>query len=212
MNRTEWIIGIVAGILITGIVIAFLIFVTRRTDVVEPMDHVAAVRASDFAGTTSMQAYELVKEKAAQWQPDALLIKVNTTWPQGTTREDLLSGARSWNLGFYSPNTSSAANIEVLHDQAKLVNEFDLKQSVSPEEVSQWRIDSTVAIYRLLDEGGDNFLDENGISTLTMSLTNDEQSDRLEWLLLLLGTQASNTLIMRLDASTGEVLETIVSS
>ncbi len=212
MNRTARVIGIVAGIVITGIVVGFLIVVTRRTDDVEPMDQVAAVQTSGFTGTTSMQAYELAKEKAAQWQPDALLIKVNTTWPHGTTREDLLSGANSWNLGFYSPNTSSAANFEVLDDHAKLVNEFDLKQSVSPEQVSQWRIDSTVAIYRLMDEGGDNFLDENGLSSLTMSLTNDDQSDRLEWLLLLLGTQASNTLIMRLDASTGEVLETIISS
>ena len=212
MKRTEWIIGIVAGLLISGVVIVFLVLVTSRADDVEPMDHVAAVRTSDFSGTTSMQAYELAKEKAIQWHPDALLITANTTWSQGTTRGDLLTGARSWNLGFYSPSTSSAANFEVLADQVKHVNEFALKQSVSPEEVNQWRIDSTVAIYRLLDEGGDDFLDEYGISTLTMSLMNDDESDRLEWLLLLLGTQASKTLIMRLDASTGEVLETLLSN
>jgi hypothetical protein len=63
-----------------------------------------------------------------------------------------------------------------------------------------------------MDEGGDKFLNRNGISSMTMSLSLDGRRDRPEWLLLLLGTQASDTFSMRLDATTGEVLETIISS
>jgi len=212
MSRKEWIIGIIAGLLISGLVIAFLVFVTDSSVVSGPTDSVSAAPASTFQGSTSKQAYELAKEEAAKWQPDAHLVKANTTWLQGTTRDQLLSGENSWTLGFYSPSNNAAANFEVLDGQAELVNEFNLDQSLSPEDVNQWRIDSKVAVYRLLDEGGDKFLNRNGISSMTMSLSLDGRRDRPEWLLLLLGTKANDTFSMRLDATTGEVLETIISS
>jgi hypothetical protein len=213
MSRSEWIIGLLAGLLISGIVIIFLVVVTGGDTAEETaMQEIVAAPTSVFTGSTSMQAYELAKDEALRWQSDAVLLKADTTWPRGTSREKLLSGTTTWILGFYSPSSSSTANISVLDDQAKLVNQYDLGQPLSPKEVDQWRIDSGVAMYRLLDEGGEDFLSENGTSTLTMSLSTDNESERLEWFLLLFGTQAGNSLAMRLDASTGEVLETVVSN
>lgn len=212
MSRTEWIIGIIAGIVISGMVVAFLFLVLDGRNDSPLAEQVYTAEDSRYTPISSMQAHELAEEAAAQWQPDAILVKVNTTWPHGPSRDQLLAGAESWNLGFYSPSAISAANFEVTEDQARMVNEFTPRQPISPDEVDQWRVDSKVAIYRLLDEGGDDFLDDNGISSFTMSLVNDKSRERPEWLLLLLGTQADRTLIMRLDASTGEVLETVRSS
>jgi hypothetical protein len=212
MSRTEWIIGLVAGFLISGIVIIFLVLIFNRTEKVESIEQVVTAPTSVFTGATSMQAYDLARDKAMQWQPDAMLLKANATWPRGTSQEELLSGTTTWNLGFYSPSSKSVANFSVLDDQAKLVNQYDLDQTLTPKELNRWRIDSGIAMYRLLDEGGEHFLNKNGTSTLTMSLTTDNESDRLEWFLLIFGGQANNSLAMRLDASTGEVLETVVSN
>jgi hypothetical protein len=123
-----------------------------------------------------------------------------------------MTGENSWTLGFYSPGANSAANFEVLDGEVRLANDFELKQTLSPDDVKQWRVDSKVAILRLLDEGGDNFLNKNGLSTLKMSLSIGEQGARPEWFMVMLGTEPDNSMTMRLDATTGEVLETVKSS
>lgn len=212
MSRTEWLVGIFVGLLISGIVLVVLFFVSKRTDEIQLVEQVAVAPTSVFSGLTSMQAYDLAKEKALEWQPDAVLLTVDTTWPQGTSQEQLLSGVAMWNLGFYSPGSTSVANFSVLDGQANLVNQHKLERTLSPRQLDDWRIDSSVAAYRLLDEGGQDFLSENEVSTLIMSLTTDNQSNRLEWLLSFFGVQANNTLTMRLDASTGEILETVHSN
>lgn len=211
MTRAEWIVGILIALFITGIVLILLLIVPKGSGNPAPAEQVAIAPTSVFSGSTSMQAYELAQESALQWQPDAILLKATTTWPQGASREDLMTGVTLWNLGFYSPASGLVANYSVVDGQVKLVNQHKLDQPLSPKQAKDWRIDSSVAIYRLLDEGGDQFLNDNGVSTLTMALTTDNQSDRLEWLMSAFGVQSNKTLTMRLDASTGEVLETVQS-
>ena len=123
-----------------------------------------------------------------------------------------MSGENAWTLAFYSPGANAVVNFEVLDGQVRMANEFELDQTLTPENVDQWRVDSKVAIVRLLDEGGDKFLNKNGLGTLTMSLSIDGLSGRPEWQMVMLGADVSDTLTMRLDATTGEVLETVQSS
>ena len=212
MSRADWIVGIIAGLIISAIGIVFLVFAIDSPDsLIEPkpmMQPAAKSNVTFSSSTSSMQAFEIAKDEATKWQPDAVLVKANTTWPNGTTHEKLLAGAESWSLGFYSPGTHSAANFEVIDKRANLVNEFTVQTSSTPEEIGHWRIDSGVAVYRWLDEGGTDFLNRNGIGTMTMSLSAGFQDHRPEWVVLVLSARDADTLTMRMDASTGEILET----
>ena len=212
MTRMEWLVGTLIALMITGFVLILLLIVPKGADDSKPIEQAVVAPTSVFSGSTSMQAYELALANASRWQPDAVLLNATATWPQGTSRDDLLSGITLWNLGFYSPGTVSVANYSVVEGQAKLVNRYEVAQTLFPKQTSDWHIDSGVAMYRLLDEGGDHFLKENGVSSLTMALTTSNQSGRLEWLMSAISVQTGNTFTMRLDASTGEVLETVSSS
>ncbi|MFN2189730.1 MAG: hypothetical protein ACK2T3_13280 [Candidatus Promineifilaceae bacterium] len=216
MTRKEWIIGIIAGLTLAAVVLVILFTVLdlggSSAPAIDQVESESAPSETKVSGTTSMQAYQLAMEAAQEWHDDAQLIRVNSTWSRGTSRETIMTGENSWTLGFYSPGANSAANFEVLDGEVRLANDFELKQTLSPDDVKQWRVDSKVAILRLLDEGGDNFLNKNGLSTLKMSLSIGEQGARPEWFMVMLGTEPDNSMTMRLDATTGEVLETVKSS
>jgi len=63
----------------------------------------------------------------------------------------------------------------------------------------------------LLAQGGQEFLAREGVTSMVMTLTTDNENGRLEWLIGLFAPQTENTLALRLDATSGEILEIIQS-
>lgn len=219
MNRLEWILGILLAIML--IIVAVLsIFLWFRTD--EPIissgtpssSQIATRRANQiepspqYEGRTAKIAFATAQRTAFDWQADAKLLNANATWPQGSTVDELSDGSSAWSFTFYSPQTNRVATIGVVDNVATLVGQNDYQQNTPPLEVTGWNLDSQEAIQLLMNEGGRKFLEDNGITTLVMQLsTTQDNSDRIEWFVSLIGLQTGNELLIRIDATSGEILE-----
>ncbi len=127
-------------------------------------------------------------------------------------RESLLDGSEIWSFSFFSPGSKKTANTSVNDGKAQIINQGSLGSSIQPSPVDGWAVDSSVAILRMLDEGGDKFLNENQIISMTMALTAGAERGRPEWLVSVLGSRDGRYYNVRLDASNGEVLDAFGSS
>ena len=73
-------------------------------------------------------------------------------------------------------------------------------------DLTAWNLDSRDAIDRFLQEGGADFMNSEGITSLTMTLTADAENGRIQWLIQLTATQSLRTLTMQIDATSGEIV------
>ena len=161
---------------------------------------------SVYAGQTAQIAFAAAQKTAVSWQPDAALLNASATWPQGSTRQDLLSGETTWSYTFFSPETDKTALISVLGNEASMVMQGTLNQPAQPVNPGGWTLDSTDAIKQFLNEGGTDFMNNEGVTSLMMTLTADPENGRVQWLIQLAATQALRILTMRIDATSGEIL------
>jgi hypothetical protein len=223
MNRLEWILGIVLVVLLlaVGVLSLTLWFRNDRTAVPNPATAansatIIAQRADDIAptpaydGRSAIVAYAAAQEAALAWQADAQLLLAQATWPQGSTAEQLRRGEESWGFTFYSASAQSIGVFSVVEDTATLVSEGEHEQTDPLLSASGWNLDSKDAIEIFLAGGGNTFLAEQGVSTMTMALlaSDGEANGRLEWQVSLFSLQTGQAFTMRLDATSGEVLET----
>lgn len=221
MKRLEWILGIVLVVLLITVAVLSLTFWFRndRTAVSVPGSNSATIiaeRADDIAptsvynGRSAIVAYASAQKTAAAWQPDAQLITAQATWPQGSTADQLRQGETSWGFTFYSPAAQQVAVFSVVEDEAALISQGDHQQTEPLLSASGWNLDSQDAIETFLAGGGNTFLADSGVATLTMALlANDvEGNGRLEWQLSLFSLQTGQAFTMRLDATSGDILST----
>lgn len=212
-NRRNRIIFVSFSVVLTAIITCGLAFYVLFLSDFFRSDNIAAEgTAAEFVGFTTMQAYEVALMSAQDWKEDVTLLKATTTWSQEADRETFLNGSEIWSFSFYSPGSRKAANISVIDGNARMINQQSLGSSIQPSPIDVWTIDSNIAILRMLDEGGEEFLDKNEINSLTMALTAGVQRGRPEWLISVFGAGAGNYYNMRLDASNGEVLDAFESS
>lgn len=165
-----------------------------------------------LSGSSTTQAYALALISAHEWMEDAALLKASSTWDDGADRESLLSGSETWSFRFYSPAAKQVANLSVINGKVNMINQQSLGTSIVPSPIDGWTIDSDVAILRMLDEGGEQFLADNEVNSLTMALTAGVQAGRPEWLISIFSNGAGSYYNMRLDASNGEILDRFESS
>lgn len=221
MNRLEWILGIILVVLLLAVGALSLTFWFRndRTAVSNPSANSAtliAQRANDIAptpvydGSSALIAYAAVQNQARDWQPDAQLVTAQATWPQGATADYIRQGRESWGFTFYAPTAGRIALFSVVEDVVSLISERDHQQTSPLLSVSGWNLDSNEAVRIFLQEGGNSFLADQDVTTMTMSLlANDvEANGRLEWQIALFSPQTGQTFTMLLDATSGEVLAT----
>lgn len=223
MNRLEWILGIILVVLlvVVGVLSLTLWFRNDRTAVPNsgPAANSATIiaqRADDIAptplydGRSAIVAYASALKAAQAWQTDAQLMQAQATWPQGSTPDQLLRGEESWGFTFYSPSSQRIGVFSVVEDNASLVSEGEHEQTDPLLSASGWNLDSKDAIEIFLAGGGRTFLAEQGVSTMTMALmaSDIEVNGRLEWQVALFSLQTGQAFTMRLDATSGEVLET----
>lgn len=218
MNRLEWVLGIMLALLLV-IVAALALMFWFRGD--EPgMAAVPANTATEvafyadkveptpvFEGQSAKIAFVTAQRTAVAWQSDAALLNATATWPQGAAETDLRQGKTTWGFTFYSPAAASMALISVVDNEASLIMQGPMATSTQLFDANGWNLDSSDAIDRLLQEGGSAFINEEGITALTMTLTMDAENGRILWLVQLSATQSLRTLTMSLDATSGEILE-----
>lgn len=219
MNRLEWILGIVLVLLLLVVAAVSLIFwfgadgrasgppANSATTLAQRAAEIAPT--SVFEGETAKVAYARAQQTAVSWQPDARLLNLSATWPQGTDAQQLRQGETSWGFTFYSAAMRQIAVISVVEDRATVVSQGTHNQAGPLLEASGWNLDSHEAIEAMLAQGGDHFLTNEGVSTMMMMLTTDdnEGDGRMEWQVNLISLKNGRALSMRIDATSGEILE-----
>ena len=208
MTRTEWVLGILLAVLLIFIVALGLIFW------LQPGNNnngsvVAVAPTSQFTGQTAIQASLLAQIEAAKWQSDAALLKASATWPQGSSRETLLQGKTTWSFTYYSPGAQETAVVTVVDEVATFGSTRPAPGTLFPIDSGAWKIDSHEAIQSFLDSGGGQFLSLSGVSTLTISLSKETDSNRMEWFLSLFSVSNSRSYTASIDAASGEILNVI---
>ncbi|HEX6386026.1 MAG TPA: hypothetical protein VF177_15255 [Anaerolineae bacterium] len=220
MSRLEWILGILLVVLLGVVVVLSLLFwfQPRPRTASAPAAGSAAViadRADEvaptpaFEGRTAHVAFAAAQRVAREWQEDAQLLNGSATWPQGANSQELLGGASSWSFTFYSVSAGRVAAISVVEDEASLVSEAPHEQETPPLEVGGWNLDSHEVVEIVLNEGGTAFINDEEITVLTMALSADnaDQDGRMKWLASLFAPQNGRSLTVRIDATSGEILE-----
>ena len=220
MNRLEWVLGILLVILLGVVVVLSLLFWFRPNDggtinASSESDAFIAQQAalvaptSVYEGQSAKLAFVAARRAATEWQVDAELLNGTATWPQGAPANDLLSGETTWGFSFYSSQTGNSASFSVVDNEAQLIGTSNVTQPYTPLDITGWQVDSDEAIRQLLDSGGFQFIEDEGITILTMALLADNQSQtgQLEWIVSLIGTENGRLLDMRINAHSGELLE-----
>ncbi len=217
MSRLEWILGITLVLLLGIVIVLSLLFwfqpeapsvslePNSATIIAAGADDIAPT--STYAGQTARVAFASAQTIAAAWQEDATLLSATATWPQGRDAQELLSGETTWGFTFYSPATSAVTLISVIDGQATLVSESAGRTMPQPVDVAGWQLDSPDAMKQFLEEQGESFMASAGVTTLTMMLSTGNENHRIEWLVSLFANQTGGSLTMRIDATSGEILE-----
>ena len=218
MSRLEWILGLILVVLLVvaaGLAVSLWVRPQATAPPVSGSNLVAAY-ADDVAdlppasGQTAKNAFLTAQTKALAWQPDAVLISTSATWPQGAQPDYIKQGAADWGFTFHSPAAQANAVVAITNGQPVLIQGTS-KGPVDVLQSSSWQLDSSDVVAKFLEEGGRTFIDAEGITILSMTFqTNDpNENGRLEWRISALATQSGHSYTMRIDASTGEILEVI---
>lgn len=207
MSRAEWILGgMLVVLLVVVAALAIMFWFQPEAPVALPQTAQIASTPS-YIGQTSLSALIAAQKEAAAWQADAQLLKAAATWPQGADEEFVSDAKTAWSFTFYSPGRQATAVISVVENQASFLREKEVDNPLSPLPVSSWRIDSPAAVRTMLNEGGEAFLQREGVTTMAMNLSTVSENGRVEWFISLFGEQTGHSFSVRLDAATGEILE-----
>lgn len=227
-NRLEWILGILLIILLIIVVVLSVVFWFRpeapgigsngggspQNSATTVAQNAALVGPTPvYEGNTARVAFVDAQRTALTWQADAQLLNASATWPQGAAINALASGEEAWTFTFYSQGVSKTAVYTVVDRQVTFIGESNSPTFQEVRDSSAWQIDSNEAIRLLLEQGGSQFLEQEQITILTMVLMTHTQtpSQQMEWFLSLIGTESGNSIDLRINAASGELLE-IVSS
>jgi hypothetical protein len=210
MSRAEWILGAILVVLLAIVVIAaaalWLPKTTEQSLTPVPVTAVVAPTLS-FQGGTALFAFAAANNTAREWRTDAELLEARATWPQGVTRDDITTGSGLWSFTFYSAAQNEVANIEVLENVPNLISQNKAPAPLAPLLSTGWQVDSSDAVQILLEQaGGDEFLRTQGVSILNMNLTTVSSTNRIEWIISLFSSQTGQSLTIRVDANSGEII------
>lgn len=211
MSRLEWILGILLVLLLL-VVVGLSAMLWRRPSLPELPGGTAVAQppapTSVYPGKTALLAYALAQRQAATWQSDAMLLGATATWRQGISESSLRQGAESWGYSFYSPSSGGTALVTVVGEQTNLSVGADPFTPAYPlAQAGGWVLDSQAAVGIFLDGGGTQFLSQATGVTMIMQLNTSTADGRVEWLLSLFASGDGRSLTMRLDATSGNVLE-----
>lgn len=215
MKRVEWVLGILLVVLLLIVVgISVSLWLQPGTTAVSNQQRQTNIAAgvaptSVFPGATARVSYAAAQQGIADWHSDAILLQATATWPQGASQADIRSGVANWGYTFYSPSTNSATLVTVINNTPTRGTESPYTPPDAIVDTGAWVLDSQQAVQLFLEQGGDAFLRNNRITTLIMQLATGNPSGRMEWLVSLFANESQQAYTMRIDATSGEILEVI---
>jgi hypothetical protein len=222
-SRLEWILGLLLIILLVIVIVLSVVFwfspkapnTTAGGGSPQNSATIVAQNASVagptpvYSGRTAREAFIDAERFALNWQGDAKLLNASADWTQGATVERLAYGREAWVFTFYSAQVGKTAVYSVVDSQVTFIGEGVAPTSYTVQDITSWNLDSNEAVQILLDQGGYQFLNQENVTSLFMVLMTDNQtpSQQMEWFISLLGTESKNSIDIRLNATSGEVLE-----
>jgi hypothetical protein len=156
---------------------------------------------------TARDTYPAAVAEAQSWQDEAQLVSATASWSNVQTEADLQQTA-AWGFTFLSPETRQVRVVSVTPDGAEHVQTADATAKTRGVEVSAWRVDSKEVLNLFLDKGGRDFLAQYPGATITLRVGLEEGSERLVWYAMGVYSPERATIVVAVDATTGELLST----
>lgn len=193
MRRSEWILGGILGFIVV-VVLLTLLFLWFNDRSQESFD------INNLENSTAFEAYDLAQPVALQWQGDAVLLTARAAWQPEV---DFRDGRASWSLVFYSAAESATAVISVADARAQFVRTRPQAQLLQAGELTNWQVDSPVAIDYFLNLGADEFMSLH--AKVNLILTLDVQGTPT-WRSTFLDTESKETIDLNITADTGQFI------
>jgi hypothetical protein len=189
MNRLEWILGILlAVLLIVTLIMAAVLLGSRES-------------ATPAVTDTAQTAYAIAEPVAKAWAGDAALV---TMMGSQTVEPGAPLIVASWSLIFYSPSGQATALIAVAGDRATVVSTRSNSPQRRPGNIEEWTVSSQAVIEQTLRAGGQDFIRQEGATSLSLLLNVEEQ---VVWKSTLAAPETGRTLSLWIDAHQGELLD-----
>ncbi|MCA9933537.1 MAG: hypothetical protein H6662_03770 [Ardenticatenaceae bacterium] len=209
MSRLEWVLGILLVVLLLMVLglSAVLWFRPDEPELPEGLPPTAVsqpIATSVYQEKTAKVGYASAQRGVQDWYDDAVLLDATATWPEGVTETTLRAGEANWAYTFYSAANSAVTLVTVRGDEASRISESPYVVSDSVADVESWNVDSQEAVDLFLNEGGAQFLRDEGPSAMVMKLTTT--NGRMEWFLSLFANRNGRSYSMFIDATSGAVV------
>jgi hypothetical protein len=154
---------------------------------------------------TAREWYPAAITEAEDWQTDVQLVSATASW-SNVQSEDDLQQAVAWGYSFLSPQTRQVRVISVTPEGAEHAQTLDATANTRGVDVSLWQVDSEQALSLFLDNGGRDFLAQHPGATVSLRVGLEESGERLIWRLMGIYSPERATLMVTVDATTGELL------
>jgi hypothetical protein len=157
------------------------------------------------APLTAREAYALALSEARNWQNDAQLVSATANWANVGAEDRLLQDV-AWGFTFLSGQSAEAQIVSVTRVGAERAREMRSTSTMRTADVTSWQVDSPEVVDLFLEHGGRDFLSQHPGGTINLRLGPDEESSRLVWLAIGIQSADKSTIVLKVDAGTGEVL------
>jgi hypothetical protein len=154
---------------------------------------------------TAREAYALAVSEAQKWQEDAQLMNATASWANVSSKEQLTADV-AWGFTFLSAQSREANIVSVTRMGAESARDMPSTSAMRTVDLTSWDIDSPEVVSLLLEHGGRDFLSQHPGATISLRLGPEEDSPRLVWLAIGIHSADKSTMVLKIDASTGELL------
>jgi hypothetical protein len=148
--------------------------------------------------------YWRADQAARSWQGDAALVSAAAAWP--FVRLDDLSMPTDWTFQFFSPSTSMIYVVNVSETEVTPIREALAPYPLSTVALEDWQLDSPKALNTWLNNNGGVFLRLHPIVDVNARLRRSKGGE-LEWIVAGVGRNSQNVQLVRIDASSGVVMQ-----
>jgi hypothetical protein len=156
---------------------------------------------------TARDTYPAAMAEAQSWQPEAQLVSATASWANVEAEEDLEEAA-TWGFSFLSPETRQVRVVSVTKDGAQHAHTEDATAKTRAIDVTAWQVDSKQLLSLFLDNGGRDFLNRHPGATITLRVGLEADGDKLVWYAMGIHSADRATIVVGVDATTGELLST----
>lgn len=150
------------------------------------------------------EAYALALSEARNWQEDAQLVNATASWANVSSEEQLAADV-AWGFTFLSQQSAETQILSVTRVGAERAREMRSTSAVRAADVASWQVDSPEVVDLFLEHGGRDFLSQHPGATISLRLGPEEGSSRLLWLAMGIQSADKATMVLEVDAGTGEV-------